>query len=130
MFQEQMVSTGEDDETRARDAGGQLAPRLEWNQEVVAHMHDKRRRFHFRENIRDIEISDGIEISCRALGRGCFQLQLVEIIRLLVRSPWNEPGGEHLPKAWIVRAPPEAHQSCHRLAHFFLSRSTLLSAER
>ena len=29
MLQEQMVSTGQGDETGARDAGGQLAPRLD-----------------------------------------------------------------------------------------------------
>jgi hypothetical protein len=23
---------------------------------------------------------------------------------LLMGSPWNEPRGEHLPKAWIVRS--------------------------
>jgi len=33
------------------------------------------------------EIADDIEISSRALGRGRFPLQLVEIIRLLVRPP-------------------------------------------
>ena len=38
--------------------------------------------------------------------------------------------GEHLPKARIVRAPSKAHQSRHRIAHFFLRRSALLSAER
>jgi hypothetical protein len=29
-------------------------------------------------------------------------------------SPWNEPRGEHLPKAWIVRSPSDPHQSRHR----------------
>ena len=57
-------------------------------------------------------------------------MQFVEIIRLLVRSPWNEPAGEHLAKARIVRAPSEAHQSRHCIAHFFLSRRALLSAKR
>ena len=81
-----MVSAGQGDETGARDAGGQLAPRLEWNDLVVPHMHDERRRLHFGQKISDIEIVDDIEKSSRTLGRGRFQLQLVEIICLLVRS--------------------------------------------
>ena len=31
MLQEQMVSTGQCDETGVRDAGGQLTPGFEWN---------------------------------------------------------------------------------------------------
>ena len=79
MLQEQMVSTGQGDETGARDAGGQLAPGFEWNHLVVPHVHDERRRLHFGQKINDIEIADDIEISSGALGRGRFQLQLVEI---------------------------------------------------
>src|ERR1700722_16293303 len=129
VFQEQMVSTGQGDEMSARDTGGQLAPGLNWSRDVPSRMHDKRRRLHFRQKISDIEIADDVEISSSALGRGRFQLQLVEILCLLVRSARNESRGEHLPKAWIIHAPPEAHQSRHRLPHFFLSRSALLSAE-
>ena len=47
MLQEQMVSTGEGDETGAGDAGGQLSPCLKWSYDVVPHMHDERRRLHF-----------------------------------------------------------------------------------
>ena len=88
-----MVSARQGDETGARDAGGQLAPRLEGNHLVVAHMHDKRRRLHFGQKIPDIEIVDGVEITSGALGRGRFQLQLVEKVRLLMRCPWNESRG-------------------------------------
>ena len=63
-------------------------------------------------------------------GEVVFRCSSLKIVRLLVRSPRDESPGEHLPKAWIVRAPSETHQSRHRLAHFFLSRSALLSAER
>ena len=90
MLQEQMVSTGQGDETGARDAGGQLAPGLEWNHLVVPHVHDERRRLHFGEQIDDIEIVDDLEIASGALGRGRFPLQLVEIVRLLMRCPRNE----------------------------------------
>ena len=44
MLQEQMVSTGQGNETGAGDAGGQLASRLERNHLVVPHVHDERRR--------------------------------------------------------------------------------------
>ena len=56
MLQEQMVSTGQGDKTSARDAGGELAPGFDWNDLVVPHMHDERRRLHFGEQIDDIEI--------------------------------------------------------------------------
>ena len=46
MLQEQMISTGQGDETGAGDAGGQLASRLERNHLVVPHVHDERRRLH------------------------------------------------------------------------------------
>ena len=85
-----MVSTGQGDEAGARDAGGQLASRLEGNHLVVPHVHDERRRLHFGEQIDDIEIVDDIEIASGALGRGRFPLQLVEIVRLLVRCTRNE----------------------------------------
>src|SRR5580700_7405844 len=130
MLQEQMVSSGQGDETGARDACRQLAPCLDWSRDVASRMHDKRRRLHLRQKISDIEIADDVEISRRALGRGRFPLQFIEIVRLLVRCTRNESRGEHLPKAWIVCAPSEAHQGYHRLAHFSLSRSALLSAER
>lgn len=44
-----MVSPGKGDEMSAGDASGQLAPDLEWNHEVIPHVHDERRRFHFGE---------------------------------------------------------------------------------
>ena len=78
MLQEQMVSTGQGDEMSARDTGGQLAPCVERTYDVAAHMHDKNRRLHFGQKIGDIEIADDIEISRSALGRGRFQLQLVD----------------------------------------------------
>ena len=78
MLQEQMVSTGQGDEMSAGDTGGQLAPCVERTYDVAPHMHDKNRRLHFGQ-IGDIEIADDIEISRSALGRGRFQLQLVEI---------------------------------------------------
>ena len=58
MLQEQMVSTGQGNETGAGDAGGQLPPGLEGNHLVVPHVHDERRRLHFGEQIDDIEIVD------------------------------------------------------------------------
>ena len=51
-----MVSTGQGDEPGAKDAGGQLASRLEGNRLVVPHMHDKRLRLHSRQKISDIEM--------------------------------------------------------------------------
>ena len=69
-----MVSPGQGDETGARDAGGDLAPGLEWNDLVVPHVHNERRRLHFGEQIDDIEIGDDIEIANGALGRGRFPL--------------------------------------------------------
>jgi hypothetical protein len=75
-----MVSAGQGDEAGAGDASRQPAPRLEWNHEVVAHMHDKRRHPHSGQKISDIEIAADIKISSSALGRGRFQLQLVEIL--------------------------------------------------
>src|ERR1700722_6912771 len=110
MLQEQMVSPRQGDETGPADAGSQLAPEFEWNDHVVPHVHYKRRRLHLRQKISDIEIADDVEISRRALGRGRSQLQFIEIVSLLVRSPGNESRGEHLPKAWVVRAPSEAHK--------------------
>jgi len=80
-----MVSTGQGDQTGARDAGGELAPGFDWNDLVVPHVHDERRRLHFGEQIDDIEIADGIEIANGAFGRGRFPLQLVENVRLLMR---------------------------------------------
>ena len=74
MLQEQMVSTGEDDETGAGDASGQLAPGLEWSHELVTHMHNKRRCFHFGKNIRDIEIAANIEVSSGAVWRRSFSV--------------------------------------------------------
>src|SRR5580693_4870734 len=122
MLQEQMVSTGQGDEMSARDTGGQLAPGLDWSRDVASRMHDKRRRLHFRQKISDIEIADDVEISSSALGRGRFQLQLVEILCLLMRSARNESRGEHLPKARIIRSPSKAYQSRHRFPHFFFRR--------
>src|SRR5580700_10270490 len=105
-----MVSAGQGDETGTGDASGQLAPGLEWNHEVVAHMHDKRRHPHSEQKVSDIEIAADIKIPSSALGRGRFQLQFIEIVRLLVRSPRNEPHCEYLPKARIICAPSKAHQ--------------------
>ena len=65
MLQEQMVPTWHGDEPGARDARGQLAPRLEGNDLVVPHMHDERRRLHFGQKIGDIEIADDFEIALR-----------------------------------------------------------------
>src|SRR5262249_34666929 len=130
MLQEQMVSTGQGDETGTRDAGGQLAPGFEWNYLVVPHVHDERQRLHFGEQIDDIEIADGIEIANGTLRRGRFQLQLVENVRLLMGCSRDEKPCEYLPKGWIIRAPSEPHQGAHRIASFFLGRSALLSAKR
>ena len=74
MLQEQMVSTGQGDETSARDTGGGLAPRLEGSHYVVSHMHDKRRSLHFGQKIPDIEIVDDVEISSSALGERSFSV--------------------------------------------------------
>jgi hypothetical protein len=76
MLQEQMVSSGQGDETGVRDAGGQLAPGFEWNDQVVPHVHHERRRLHLGEKIGDIEAVGDIEIASSALRRGCFPLQL------------------------------------------------------
>ena len=46
-----MVPAGEGDETGAGNAGGQLPPGLEWGRDVVTHVHDERRRFHFGQKI-------------------------------------------------------------------------------
>src|SRR6476646_3703618 len=108
MFQEQMVLAREGDEAGSGNARGQLAAGFDWNHEVAPHMHDKCRGLHFGEKMGDIEIAHDIEISGSALGRGGSALQLVENIRLLVRSPWNEQPRKHLPEARIVRAPSEA----------------------
>src|SRR4029077_14821952 len=96
VFQGQMVSAGEGDETGPRDAGGQLASGLEGNHLVSPHMHDKSRRLHFGQKVGDIKIANDIEISCSVLWRGRFQLQVVDIICLLLRCAWNESSGEHL----------------------------------
>ena len=84
-----MVSTRQGDEAGAGDAGGQLAPGFDWNHLIVPHVHDERRRLHFGEQIDDIEIVDGLEIASRAFGRGRFQLQRVESVRLLMRCSWG-----------------------------------------
>ena len=69
-----MVSPGQGGKTSAMDAGGDLAPVFDWNDLVVPHVHNERRRLHFGEQIDDIEIGDGIEIANGALGRGRFPL--------------------------------------------------------
>ena len=113
------------------NAGGQLASEFEWNDQVVPHVHS--------ESVtpctsdRRSVISKSLTTSKYLAAHSAevvFKLQFIEIVRLLVRSPRNKSRCEHLPKAWVVRAPSEAHQGYHRLAHFFLSRSALLSAER
>ena len=78
MLQEQMVSTGQGDETGAGDAGGQLASRLEWNHLVIPHVHDERRRLHSGKQVDDIEIIDDIEITSGALGEVVFSCSWVK----------------------------------------------------
>ena len=58
-----MVSSGQGDETGVRDAGDQLAPGLESNDQVVLHVHHKRRRLHLGEKIGDLETVGEIEIA-------------------------------------------------------------------
>ena len=111
-----MVSTGQGDETSARDAGGELAAGFDWNHLVVPQVHDERQRRHFGEQVDDIEVVDGIGIANGALGRGRLQLQLIENVRLLMRLSRDEQPCEHLPKGWIVRTPSKAHQGRHRVA--------------
>jgi hypothetical protein len=81
----------------------------------------------FGQKIRDVEIPDDIEIAPRTRARS-FQLQLVEMVCLLVGSAWDEPPGDHFPKAWTIRAPSDPHQSRHRIAGSWRSRSTSLTS--
>src|SRR5277367_3623994 len=74
MLEEQMILTGECDETGTGDAGGQLASGFEGSSEVAPHVHDKRRRLHFGQKVGDVEIADDVEIPGRALSRGRSQL--------------------------------------------------------
>ena len=70
MLQEQMVSSGQCNKMGAADAGSQLAPCFEWNYAVVARVHNERRRLHFGQKLKDIDISGYIIISSSALGGG------------------------------------------------------------
>src|SRR4029079_19067964 len=62
MLEEQMVSAREGEETASPNACSQRATCLEWNYEVIPHMHDKRRRLNIGQKISDIEIAGDIEI--------------------------------------------------------------------
>ena len=62
MLEEQMVSAREGDETGSPNACSQPATCLEWNHEVIPHMHDKRRRLNIGQKISAIEIAGDIEI--------------------------------------------------------------------
>ena len=127
MLQEQMVSTGEGDEMSAGDTGGQVAPCVERTYDVAPHMHDKNRRLLWPEDPRCRNRRRHRNIAPRTRARS-FQLQLVEMVCLLVGCAWDEPRGEHFPKAWTIRAPSDPHQSRHRIAGSWRSRSASLTS--
>ena len=125
MLHEQMVSTGQGDETGARGCRQPTG--------TLLRMELRRRRAHAvnkwsaisslqARSLQEISISPVTSLQYRvAHSREVASLlQLVEIVRLFVRRLWNE--SSRCTFAWIVRAPSEAHQESHRSsAHFFFA---------
>src|SRR5262245_10336281 len=90
MLKEQVVLALERDKMGAGNASRQLAAGLDRNHKITAHMHHKSRRRHPGEQIADVEIAHDVVIASSALRGGGFALQLVEEVRLLVRSSGDE----------------------------------------
>src|SRR6187200_1815613 len=78
-------------------------------------MKNERRVPHLREQMPDVQIGDGVEVTRRAFRRSGLTLDLVESIHRFFGGAGHELRGEKITCDWVIRAPDVPDQCQHRL---------------
>src|SRR5262245_23967185 len=108
-----MVVALQRDKTGARDCGSHPSSLLERNHAITAHVHYQSGYRDLAEEMVDVEITNGLEISDGAFGGRGPPLQLVEGFGLLLRRSGDHFRREQLAECWVVRTPAQTHQRRH-----------------